>query len=61
MFCAIASAWCERPPISARARSPAKAFACVSAISQEDIRDLRGQESGEEVQTAAFVKGRQEL
>lgn len=61
MFCAITSAWCERDQISARAPSPSEAFACVSAVSHEDTRDLRGQESGKEVQTAASVKGQQEL
>lgn len=59
MFCAITSAWCERDQIYTRAPSPSKAFACILAISHQGIRDLKGQESGKEVQRAALVKGQQ--
>lgn len=61
MFCAITYVWCEKDQISARACSPSKAFACVSAVSHKDTSNLRGQESRKEVQTAAFIKGQQEL
>lgn len=42
--------------IYARAASPSEAFACMSAVSDWDVTDLKGQESGKEVQRTAFVR-----
>ncbi|EGW14032.1 hypothetical protein I79_016853 [Cricetulus griseus] len=53
----MTSAWCENETLSKPEPPVPNAFACISAISDQDSKDLKEQASRKEVQSSAFVKG----